>query len=418
MKTARFLLVFMLLFSILITSVSYMTVFAATEWSASLAIEQVSDIADDGTFTVRISVSDISADKGIICSIYHVNFDNAVLELLSWDNSYPDNWDFSGNSLFGAEDWTALQTNDDGEAYLMYTLMNTTLEDGVTDDGVLYTDIVFRALSDSVDATVINVTDISFLSHDLEDGFELSSQAFEVSLKTMQEESSDQISLDEQSSSESVSLSGDESVISEESNRVDEGDSVSFESDHTFVEDSSDQKRVVMTVLVEDILDEYGISALQFKLSYKPSFLQFVSYECILPDNWSLASQYTEDISQVDTNGDLMFCVMNYSVGQGVKTDSVLGFRIEFIVKNVEFDPSLITMSEIMLVNENLDDVDEKAYKLNISYKTEDGIINDSSSSIQDEGKTIKIVITVIVCAVILAIAATAFATVRKKRNA
>ncbi len=485
MKIVKFLIVTALLLCVLM-SASYFTL-AETEWSADLTLKQTATIADDNTFSVRVSVSDITSKSGIVCAIYHVCYDPSAVELVSWKNAYPAGWDFSGESSFGAEDWTSILEDDNGNSYLMYTIMNTSLEKGVVSDNVLYTDLHFKVRPNATKTTEIRVTNISFMDKDLEDDCLLSDRKLKISLikdEPSEAESSEDSSqttsseIEESSEPEESSVSQEpshptESSEPEESSRptestesaassapaesseieessIDESETESEEeSNETSAEEStmvstpesadnsvdasktesqtSEQsettesigKRVVMTVLLKDIKDEYGISALQFKLNYKPSMLKFVDYEIVLPENWDLNTEYTEDLCSVGTNGELMFCVMNYQVGCGVKADGVLGFRIEFEVSNVEFDPSLITMSDILLINDNLEEVTEESYQLSITYEDENGTISDESFiSQQDEGKALKIVITVVACVVLLAIAISAVVIIRKKKQA
>lgn len=484
MKIVKFLIVSVLLACVLL-SVSFFAV-AEASWSAKIDFDVTSPISHDNTFSVRVSVSDITSKDGIVCAIYHVRFDPTALELVSWTNSHPSEWDFSGKTSFGAEDWTDLLQDDNGNSYLMYTVMNTSLENGVKNDGVLYTDLVFKVRSSASKTTEITVTDISFMDKTLEDDCLLSDCKLEVSLVSEEsstvessEDSSSAVSSEESSkhqeesskpaeSSEAESSSPQESSEKEESSAIessemessaDESEESADESeessaDHT--EEPSDEEtntdetseesvsestadtagseaeshndesskadnggeRVVMTVLVDNIKDEYGISALQFKLKYKPTLLSFVDYEIILPEDWDLNTEYTEDLCVVETNGDLMFCVMNYQVGCGVKEDGVLGFRIVFETKNVAFDPSLITMDDIMLINDDLKEVSPEGYHLSISYEGDNGSLTDDSFvSEQDEGKTLKIVIVVVSCVVLVAIALSAFVIIRKKKQ-
>jgi len=441
MRVLKTLTVVSLVFCLLMLS-SYLTL-ADADWSARLVLKQTSEVDSDNMLTIRASVSDISSKDGIICAIYHVTYDPAVLELVSWENAYPSAWDFSGNTSFGAEDWTSVLEDDNGNSYLMYTVMNTSLEQGVKEDGVLYTDLVFKKISSKATSTEITVSNISFMDKDLENNIEIADVSLNVDLHVEEsssvvessEESSQATSSEQEESSEPEESSAveesskQESSVSEEESSEEESeetsDPVSVEestvepqmSDAT-VESETARKRVTMTVLLKDIKDEYGVSALEFKLKYKPSLLKFVDYEIILPDNWDLNTEYTEDLCSVGTNGDLMFCVMNYQVGCGVKEDNVLGFRIEFEVDHVSFDPSLITMEEILLINDNLEDVSEENYQLSISFADENGsIADDTFSSSQNEGKTIKIVIAVISCAVVLALAVVSVVLVRKKKQ-
>jgi len=442
MRIIKTLTVISLVFCLLMLS-SYMT-FADTDWSARLLLKQTSEVDSDSLFTVRASVTDITSKDGIICAIYHVTYDPAVLELVSWENAYPTTWDFSGNTSFGAEDWTSVLEDDNGNSYLMYTVMNTSLEQGVKESNVLYTDLVFKKISSKATSSEITVSNISFMDKDLENNIEIDDVSLSVDLRVEEassvvessEESSQVTSSEQEESSEpdessvvdvsskeenSVSkeeTSDEESEESSEAVSAEESAVVSQASDAT-EESETERKRVTMTVLLKDIKDEYGVSALEFKLKYKPSLLKFVDYEIILPDNWDLNTEFTEDLCSVGTNGDLMFCVMNYQVGCGVKDDNVLGFRIEFEVDHVSFDPSLITMEEILLINDNLEDVAEENYRLSISFADENGSISDDTfSSAQNEGKTIKIVIVVISCAVVLALAVVSVMLVRKKKQA
>lgn len=490
MKIVKFLIVSVLLACVLL-SVSYFAV-AEVSWSAKINLDVTSPISHDNMFSVRVSVSDITSKDGIVCAIYHVRFDPTALELVSWTNSHPSEWDFSGKTSFGAEDWTDLLQDDNGNSYLMYTVMNTSLENGVKNDGVLCTDLVFKVRSSASKTTEITVTDISFMDKTLEDDCLLSDCKLEVSLVSEEsstvessEDSSSAVSSEEPSkqpeesskpaessereeSSEAESSAPQESSEKEESSAIessetessaDESEESADESEESSAdrtEEPSDEEtntdetseesvsessadtagskaeshdeepskadnggeRVVMTVLVDNIKDEYGISALQFKLKYKPTLLSFVDYEIILPEDWDLNTEYTEDLCVVETNGDLMFCVMNYQVGCGVKEDGVLGFRIVFETKNVAFDPSLITMDDIMLINDDLKEVSSEGYHLSITYEGENGSsADDSFVSEQDEGKTLKIVIVVVSCVVLVAIALSAFVIIRKKKQ-
>lgn len=416
----RKIIAYIVLFCVLTISVSHVPLSAKTDWSVSLDIEQTSERNEDGILSVRISISDITNENGIICAIYHLYFDTSCLELVSWENSYPEEWDFSGTSAFGAEDWTSLLMSVDGRQYLMYSLMDTSVEHGVTDDHVLYTDLKFKVKDENIDTSVIEVTNISFLGKDLMNGIELSPIDFELNLKASEGSTSTEVT---ESASESSSNSIDES--GEESSSVSNpaGESTATVSEDSSVESNFDEsdgegKHITMVVTVEDIKDEAGVSSLQFKLNYNPLIMQFIKYECILPDNWNLNTAYTEDNSVVNAkNGELFFCIMNHEAGCGVKENGVLGFRLEFEVKNMEFDPSLITMSEISLINDLIQDMDSESYRLNIQYVDEDGSLSeDTFSPAENDGKTVKILVVVITCAVILGVAFCAFIIIRKKK--
>ncbi|MBQ3004178.1 MAG: hypothetical protein IJD82_10620, partial [Clostridia bacterium] len=216
MKIVKFLIVSVLLACVLL-SVSYFAV-AEASWSAKLDLDVTSPISHDNTFSVRVSVSDITSKDGIVCAIYHVRFDPTALELVSWTNSHPSEWDFSGKTSFGAEDWTDLLQDDNGNSYLMYTVMNTSLENGVKNDGVLYTDLVFKVRSSASKTTEITVTDISFMDKTLEDDCLLSDCKLEVSL------------VSEESSTVESSEDSSSAVSSEESSKHQEESSKPAES--------------------------------------------------------------------------------------------------------------------------------------------------------------------------------------------
>lgn len=388
---------------------------AEGDWSASLQIEQLSGVEEDGTVNVRISVSDITVESGIICAIYHVYYDTSVFELISWENGKPDSWDFSGSSAFGAEDWTTLLTSDNGESYLMYTLMNTTMKNGVTDDGILYTDLKFKVLKEEP-SSKIRITDISFLKNDLNDlenDCELPDREYDLKLS----KDTSVVSSDTESSTASQAQSNHEVSSSAESDTESLASSTPAENGNPPASESSG-KRVTMIVTVEDIKDEAGVSSLQFTLNYNPLLLQFVEYGCITPESWDLSSAFTEDNSEMQPQkGELMFCIMNHEPGNGVKINGTLGFRIVFETKNTEFDPSLITMNDISLINDMIEDMGSDSYRLSVRYEDENGMIGDDAfRPAENDGKITAILIVAVASAAILGVACCAFVIIRKKK--
>lgn len=408
---------YIILFCILSSLTLQISASAEGSWSASLHIEQLSGVEADGTVNIRISVSDITVESGIICAIYHVYYDTSVLELISWENGKPDGWDFSGSSAFGAEDWTTLLTSDNGESYLMYTLMNTTMENGVTDDGVLYTDLKFKVLKEDA-SSKIRITDISFLKNDLNDlenDCELPDQEYYLQLG----KDAPVVSSDTESGTASGTPSNrDEDTDAESASQSLVSSTTSEEGDFSKTESDYSGKHITMILTVEDIKDEAGVSSLQFTLNYNPLLLQFVEYECITPESWDLSSAFTEDNSEMQPHkGELMFCLMNHEAGKGVKTNGTLGFRIVFETKNIEFDPSLITMSNISLINDVIEDMESDSYRLYVRYEDENGILGDDTvHSTEDDGKWISILIVVIATTAILGVACCVFVIIRKKK--
>ena len=139
-------------------------------WTANFTVEQSS--AADGMVIVRVSVSDISSESGIICAIYNLHYDNKALELVSWKNGLPASWDFSGE-VYAGEDWSGVLESE-GEKYFMYTVMNVKADNGVKNDDILYTEIQFKVLDKTAAETKLEFTKISFIdTNDLEKGTSL-----------------------------------------------------------------------------------------------------------------------------------------------------------------------------------------------------------------------------------------------------
>ncbi len=351
---------------------------AQTDWSAALKVEQVFGSLEEETISIRVSVEQITSESGILCASFEIHYDNSCLELISWENSHPTSWDFSETKTYGAEDWTMKKEGENG-TYFMYTLLNSAMSDGVKKDGELSTELQFRVLKNGISSTEICIKEITFTDEELTDSCILSDQKFVLSLESNNIES----------------VSAESAIIGE-----------------TY------ETQISMLITVEDIADTAGVSCLQFTLSYDPSVLQFIRYECLLPEDWDLNTEYTEDLTNLRTEeGILVFCVMNNEQGHGVKQNGVLGFRVEFTIQGASFDPSMITLKDALLINDRLEDIAGGNYRLSVRYDLDrTSLSGDIFSSNDSEGKPVKILIVVIAAVVILGSAVCTFIVIRKKK--
>lgn len=345
----------------------FLPVSAEKAWTAAVKIERISENKEDDTITVRVSVEQITSDSGIFCAVYNICYDNSVLELISWENSKPEGWNFSGSNP-DAEDWTRIQQAENSkENYLMYTLLNADTENGVKEDGVLYTDLHFKVLSDEAETTVISVTDIQLSDVTLVNQCRLPDQRNSVNLR---------------------------------------GDS------------ASSGGNIRLWITVDDITDPAGVSSIAFHLQYDTLHLKFIRYECLLPNDWSLLTEFTEDQTQLSPEaGEISFNVINSETGRGVKESGVLGLLVEFAFAGTEFDPSLLSIGDIQLMNDEVLEMTDDSYRLAVRYEYNGEVFYvDEFLSADHQGRLAKILIAVISVVVILAIAVAAFLVLRKKK--
>lgn len=418
---------------------SFLPVNAATDWTAAINIEGIEENTEEGTLTVRVSVEKITCESGIFSAVYNIHYDNSVLELISWENSRPENWNFSGSNP-DAEDWTAIRKTDgaNAETYLSYTMFNVAMSGGIKADGVLSTELHFKVLSDTATSATISVTDIQLSDVTLLNHCRLPAQRCEIGLQghedspvepdpTVSVPSVEESSVVSEKSQAEVSEASEASVSEEssetsmpQSEEPSVADTVPPAATEGSATDTTRSKQVRMWVTVEDITDPAGVSSLSFRVQYNPSYLQYVSYECLLPDDWNLQTEYTEDLSQLfPEDGALAFWIVNHDVGHGVKQNGVLGFQLEFTFNGDNFDPSLFSIVDVQLINDEVREMTVDDYRLAIRYECDgEQIGDDDFISDANEGKTLKICIAVISVVIILGAAVGAFLILRKKKLA
>ena len=155
----RRIYVFALMLCVL-SSFCIFSVEAEAEWDAKLSVEQTSLDEEEMLVSVRVSIGDITTPSGIMLATYSVLFDSDCLEYVSHKNGAPQNWTFVEEHQLGAHDWSKLISVEGVEPYFYYTLFNDeTNPEGVTEDGVLYTDLTFRITDPSVTRTDIVVSE-------------------------------------------------------------------------------------------------------------------------------------------------------------------------------------------------------------------------------------------------------------------
>ena len=398
---------------------------AEENWSAALKIEKTDENTAEKTITVRVSVEQITCQSGIFLAQYNIWYDNSVLELISWENSRPNGWNFSGSNP-DAEDWTETRKTEDGknDTYLFYTLLNVDTSNGVKRNGVLYTDLHFKVLSDTAESAEILVTDLMFADVAL-DLCRLPNQKCDIGLQGNSDSSVVPVESEvpDESSEAPSESEPEESVVSDTTTvEGDSADPSSASSEATPPSSDSDtentSKKVRMWITVEDITDPAGVSSLEFTLKYNTEFLQYVSYECLLPDDWDLRSEYTEDLTQT-SNGSIKFWIINHDAGHGAKENGKLGVLVEFRFVGTDFDPSLLTLENILLINDEIKEMSADRYRLATRYEFDGEVMaDDAFSSDENEGSVLKILIAVIAAIAVLAAAIVTFFVIRKKKLA
>lgn len=374
---------------------------AETGWTAVFKVEQTAAESAEGNVSVRVSVSGITSETGIICAIYKLHYDPKCLELTSWKNGTPSNWDFSESSTLCAEDWSQV-INEDGETYFYYTLLNVAAQDGVKNDGVLYTDLQFKVLDSSADSTDIKITDISFVDvEDLANGTSLDLADKTLSLELTGTGSGD---VSDDTSSESSS----------ESSEGDTGNTASEPSTEVSVDGGSNV--VTVDITLNGIKDPAGVASLLFRVKYDENKLNYVSYECIKPSNWREDTIDFENLTPADQiNGNLSFWMLNADENCGVTDDGALGFRITFEVKGGTFDPSWLTIDEAEVINAQLQEMDSESYSFSIVKVGDDS--SATTDPVSDGNSTLIIVIVVVAAVLVIGGGVAVWYFVRKKKN-
>lgn len=397
---------------------------AEAGWTAEMKIERIDENTAEATITVRVSVEQITCQSGIFGALYNIRYDNSVLELISWENSKPTGWGFSGADP-DAVDFTRLRQTEDAkkETYLDYQMVNTATTGGVKKNGELYTDLHFKVLSDSAESAEVTLTGIRLIDV-ATDQCALPDQKCMIGLhgnadspvEPVESSEPDESSLDDPQNTE-------DPASSEPAESGDDSTDASLPSSEGTPPSSDESaeitsKKVRMWITVEDITDPAGVSGLVFTLKYNTSFLQYVSHECLLPKDWDLQSEFTEDLTQ-PTNGKINFMIMNYDAGHGVKENGVLGVLVEFTFAGTDFDPSLLTIENMQLINDEVSEMSVDSYRLATRYEFNGEAISDNSfSSDGNEGSTLKICIAIIAVVAVLAAAVATFLIIRKKKLA
>ncbi len=113
------------------------------------------------TFHVRVAVNNIQNSDGIILVQFNLHFDSQCLELIEWNSNKPESW---GD---GYEDLTVPKVDesnpDDIYLYVAYMYSEKETGKGVKENGILYTDITFKVLSDKANGTVLRLDDTEIL---------------------------------------------------------------------------------------------------------------------------------------------------------------------------------------------------------------------------------------------------------------
>ena len=370
---------------------------AETNWTAKFKAEQTS--AADGMITVKASISGITSETGVICAIYNLHYDNDCLELVSWKNGLPSGWDFSGESTLGAEDWSVVM-EDDGKNYFLYTLMNVEADGGVKDDGVLYTELQFKVLDENATEAELKFTGISLIdANDLENGtsLDIDEKILTVELNSADNEVSGDASSENVSSEESVP----EASVPEES-VVSKPDEVPV-----------DPGKVVVDITLKNITDPAGVSSLLFHVKYDKTLLKYVEYSWIKPENWVDDINYTENMTpSAQTEGDLLFWVLNIDPACGVKEDGALGFRVTFELLGEEFKPEMLTIEQVEICNSELQEMQEGTYAFSVTT-----VSNGDATIIEEDDATLKIVIAVVAAVIVLGVAGFAWYWFGKKKR-
>lgn len=399
---------------------------AEEDWTAALKIEGIEENTEEGTITVRVSVEQITCQSGIFAALFNIHYDNSVLELISWENSRPAGWDFSGEDP-DAIDFTQLRQTDggQGESYLDFQLGNGTMTNGVKRNGELYTDLHFKVLSNIADSAEITVTDIRLADVTLLNQCQLPNQKCEIGLHGNEDspiEPVESVTPDDPSKESSASQSANpsqsaDSAVSEiASEREDAAGEEAPPASDGITETTP--KKVRMWITVEDITDPAGVSSLAFSLKYNTSFLQYVNHECLLPNDWDLQTEYTEDLTQ-QSNGNIRVWIVNHDAGHGAKENGKLGILVEFTFAGTDFDPDLLTIENVQLINDEIREMSVDSYRLATRYEFDGEVIyDDTFSSDENEGSTFKIWIAVIAVVVVLAAAVVTFLVIRKKKLA
>lgn len=416
---------------------------AAENWTAALKIEGIDENTEEGTITVRVSVEQITCQSGIFSALFNIHYDNSVLELISWENSRPTGWDFSGSDP-DAIDFTRIKQKN-GKNYLDFQMGNAASTNGVKRNGELYTDLHFKVLSDTAESATITVTDIRLADITLVNRCQLSNQKCEIGLHGNRDSSVEPVeSEDPEESSENVGSIPSESSEESADSSVSAPETTSGETnsdDASDVGDASDasdtslsssegaplasdnsaektSKKVRMWITVEDITDPAGVSSLAFTLKYNGDFLQYVRHECLLPDDWDLRTEYTEDLTQL-SKGSIRVWIVNHDAGHGAKENGKLGILVEFTFSGTDFDPDLLTIESMQLINDEIKEMPIDSYRLATRYEFNGEMIyDDTFSSDESEGSTLKIWIAVIAVVAVLGAAVVTFLVIRKKKLA
>lgn len=412
---------------------------AETGWTAEMRIEGVEENTEEGTLTVRVSVEQITCQSGIFGALYNIHYDNSILELISWENAKPTGWVFSGADP-DAVDFTRLKqaTTGKNENYLDFQLANTALTGGVKKNGELYTNLYFKVLSDTAESVEITVTDIRLVDVKM-DQCKLPNQKCMIGLQGKEDSPVEPIESEASDDEPSEDSNASESTEAPDSSEAPEtpedpiaSETTTGETDPTGTSRPSSEeappasdsitgqpsKTVCMWIMVEDITDPAGVSSLSFTLKYNTSFLQYVSYECLLPNDWDLQTEYTEDLTRT-SNGSIDFWIMNHDAGHGVKEGGVLGVFVEFKFAGTDFDPSLLTIEKTQLINDEISEMSVDSYRLSTRYEYNgEAIFDDIFTSNENKGSALQIWIVVISVVLVIAAAITTFLIMRKKKLA
>lgn len=149
-----FLLVSFVLLSITILPASALD----AEFSASA---DYTALKTGDTFNVRVAVNNIKNSEGIILVQFELHFDSRYLEYLEYKNNKPESWGDGFEEIVAPK----VDENNPDDIYLSvaYMYADKGTGKGIKEDGILYTDITFKVLSDEANGTLLRLEDTEIL---------------------------------------------------------------------------------------------------------------------------------------------------------------------------------------------------------------------------------------------------------------
>lgn len=333
---------------------------ADADFTAELHVSQTSMPTEEGEVKLRISVQNITSTTGINCAVYKLYYDPEAVELISWENHYPADWNISddeNNAL--AEDWACIVQNTN-ETYFLYTVLNLSLDDGVKEDDVLYTDFTFRVRKEGDQS--IQLKEISFAKPSLE-YYNAPDQTVPL-IQTV-------APTDRSNTEENVRF-------------------------------------VNVLVTIEQARAEQGITNFEFAMQYDQSVLRLIKAEPIAPASWN-----KDDVSMTTVyHPDTAIFSIDASEGIQISENQTLGIRLEFEIRNADFSERMVKIFDTKLVDKQGTELKASDYRIQVRY---DG--NGFWESNENEGKSLKILIAVLVAVVLAGAAVGTWVFMRKKKR-